>query len=164
MLLLSTSLSLFIAGILVFNWFFNRISKPLGKIFLIIGVPFGIYAIAHGIYLLLQANSDTFTVMLLILVGIALFSKPLKNIRWAALLATLMGVLLTYVVSQLFLEVPLIILIIAFMIITLMAYLLFKFAEDLIHAIGIILNFPPISAIIGALCFIRLYMLLIQGV
>jgi hypothetical protein len=164
MLWFSTPLSLFIVGVLIFNWFFNRISKPLAKILLMIGVPFGIYAIANGIYLALQSPSDTFTVLLLIIAGIALFSKPLKNIRWAALLATLMGALLTYILNQLFLEVPLMILIFAFMIITLMAYLLFKFAEDLIHAIGIILNFPPISAIIGALCFIRVYMLLFQGV
>lgn len=161
MLGLSTFWTLLIVGILILNWIFLRISRILGKSLLVIGVPFGVYAIAHAVYLIIKNSNDSFAIILLALAGFALFSKPLKNVRWAALLATLIGVFLTYSVSQLFLEVPLIILMITFMIITLMAYLVFKFAEDLIHAIGIILNFPPISLIIGILCIIKAYMLLI---
>lgn len=158
---LSTPWALFIAGILTQTWLFNRFSKLFGNFVSLISMPFGIYAFVLAIYLAIQKSSDTFSIILLALAGITLFSKPLKKVKWAAFLATLIGALLTYSVSQLFLEVPLILLLLTFSVLTLMAYLVFKFAEDLIQTVGQLLNLPPVSAAIGALCIIKAFMLVI---
>ncbi len=157
---LSTPWALFIVGTLVQTWLFNRFSKLLGKFLALIGIPFGVYAVALSISLAIQRSVDSFSIILLALGGITLFSRPLKNVKWASILATLIGVLLTYSVSQLFPEIPLIALLLTFSVLTLMAYLLFKFAEDLIQAIGLFLNLPPVSTAIGAMCIIKAFMFL----
>jgi hypothetical protein len=43
---------------------------------------------------------------------------------------------------------------------TLLLYLLFKFAEDLLGIIGGILSFPPIAIIIGIACILQAILIL----
>ena len=158
---LSTPWALLIAGILLLTWVFNHFSKPLSKLLSVIGLPFGIYIFVLAILRATQNLHDNLAIILLALAGISLFARSLKNIKWAALLATLVGVLLTYIVSLLFLNIPLMLLLLVFSVFTLMTYLIFKFAEDFIQAIGTLLNFPPISTVLGILCIIKAISLLI---
>jgi hypothetical protein len=52
------------------------------------------------------------------------------------------------------------VLIIVFVAATLLLYLLFKFAEDLLGIIGGILSFPPIAIIIGIACILQAILVL----
>lgn len=158
---ISIPLALFIAGILTQTWLIIQFSRILGKILSLIGIPFGVYAVALAFSLMIDGSVDTLSIILIALAGITLLSKPLKNIKWAAMLAILIGALITYSLSQLFLNIPLILLLLTFSVLALMAYLVLKFAEDLVQTLGMLLNLAPVSAVIGALCLIKAFMLII---
>ncbi|UCH31095.1 MAG: hypothetical protein JSV05_06180 [Candidatus Bathyarchaeota archaeon] len=110
---------------------------------------------------------DAGTQILLILTGLALMLKPLKDIPWAAFVALLVGGLC---VGLLFLVFPLPetvlgvsstwVYILVFLAPALFAYVLFKFLEDVLKLLALILTFTPLKTILGLLCIIQGILLL----
>ncbi len=158
---ISIPLALFIAGILTQTWLISRFSRILSKSLSFIGIPFGIYIIALAISSAINGTADTLSIILLTLAGVTLLSKPLKNVKWAAMLAILIGALFTYSLNQLFPNIPFILLLLTFSVLVLMAYLILKFAEDLFQTIGMLLNLPPVSTAIGIFCILKAFILVI---
>jgi hypothetical protein len=102
---------------------------------------------------------DTPTIYLLIATGLALFLKPIRDFPWAALFGLAAGsACAVYVIW--FANIPESVFgipakwiyIAAFLIPALIVYLIFKFVEDLLKLVGIILASKPVSLILAALC------------
>ncbi len=86
---------------------------------------------------------------LMIALGLLLFSRPIRNIRWASLLALGVGLLAPYYVRALFPGLSATILAVIFIVATLAIYTLLRFVEDIFEFVGSVLAFPPIAVGIG---------------
>lgn len=113
---------------------------------------------------------DLGTRFLLLVAGLALFLKPLRDVPWAALVALAVGALCVAAV-YLFLPLPEAVLgvssawiyLVVFLTPALFAYLLFKFVEDVLKLIAMILSFKPVATIIGLTCVIQGILLLLNS-
>ena len=145
---------------------FKRVSNSLGRLFSILGFFVGIGVIvaaadtALGLNLLSSGLSPTlaelevvspylaYYIPLMIVLGLLLFSRPIRNIRWASLISLALGLLAAYYLRAI-LAVDTTILAVVFLIATLAIYTLLRFVEDIFGFVGTVLAFPPIAIGIG---------------
>ncbi|MEM2134566.1 MAG: hypothetical protein Q6366_017155 [Candidatus Freyarchaeota archaeon] len=102
-----------------------------------------------------------YTYGILILVGFALLMKPIKAVPWAAVIALLVGGGVTVLVWKYFNITETTWLIVVFIAVLLLTYLLFKFIEDLLKILAMILTFPIIAVPFGLICIVQGILLLI---
>jgi len=106
---------------------------------------------------------------LLIVAGLALFLKPMKDIPWAALLGLAVGGLCAGFV-YLFYPLPETVYgisstwvyLLIFFIPALLVYMVFKFVEDVLKLIGMILTFKPLTLALGLICIAQGILLLLN--
>ena len=158
-LVFNVPIILLIAGFTCLAPLFRGRLKPISHILLALGFLMGILALILVYLLFTSGHYDPFTLGILVVAGLMLFLRPVKNIRWAALVALAVGLLASYYASSAY-QVSTTVLIIIFVAATLLLYLLFKFAEDLLGAIGGILSFAPIAVIIGVICVVQAILIL----
>jgi len=154
---------LIIGGVCSLSWLFSRISRGLGSLVSFIGFFTGIVALATAALSFLKSGSDIVTLGLLTAVGLSLFLKPVKNFRWAALIALASGIIVLYYANAYFGQLGTAVMLVIFMVVALPVYLMFKFAEDILHAVGSILSFPAVAVTIGFLCLAQGTLLLLGG-
>ena len=170
---------LIIGGITAASWLIGTILKAAPvvggsgeafvKILSAFGFFVGILMIVTAVGILLGQAWDSGTIYLLIVTGLALVLKPLKDIPWAALMGTLIGALCAGLVA-LFYPLPETVLGISatwvylaiFLVPALLAYLLFKFIEDLVKLVGLILSSKPVVTILGVICILQGVLLLLN--
>ena len=128
--------------------------RPISRILVVIGFFLGILALMLVYAIFSSGHYDAFTLGVLGVAGLMLFLRPVRNVRWAALVALAAGLLASYYAYNAF-QVTTTVLIIVFVAATLLLYLLFKFAEDLLGIVAGILSFPPIAVIIGIMCIVQ---------
>jgi hypothetical protein len=128
--------------------------KPISRVLVVVGFFIGILALVLLYEVFSSGHYDLFTLGILGVAGLMLFLRPVRNVRWAALVGLALGVLVSYYVYNAF-RVTTTVLVIVFFVATLLLYLLFKFAEDLLGIIAGILSFPPIAVIIGIICVVQ---------
>ena len=133
--------------------------KPLSRVLVAAGLLLGILALVLVYLLFSSGRYDAFTLCILLVAGLMLFLRPIKNLRWAALVALAVALIASYYAYNAF-HVSTTVLIIVFVATTLLLYLLFKFAEDLLGIIGGILSFPPIAILIGIVCVAQAILIL----
>lgn len=133
--------------------------KPISRVLVVIGFFLGIFALVLVYAVFSSGHYDVFTLGVLGVAGLMLFLRPVRNVRWAALVALVVGLLVSYYTYNVF-RVTTTVLIIVFVAATLLLYLLFKFAEDLLGIIAGILSFPPIAVIIGIICIVQAILML----
>ena len=162
---------LILGGVVAASWLLEKLARPAP----IVGEPasgmvkvtsfFGFFV---GILLLVTAAAiwsteapqvDTGTRYLLIVTGLALFLKPLKDIPWAALIGLVVGGLCA---GSVYFFYPLPesvngisstwIYLAIFFIPALLVYMLLKFVEDVLRLVGTILASKPVSIILGLMC------------
>jgi len=172
---------LILGGVAAVSWLLEKLVRPVP----LVGEPasglvkitsfFGFFV---GILLIITAwvvwsteapQVDTGTRYLLIVAGLALFLKPMKDIPWAALIGLVVGGLCAGFV---FLFYPLPetvygisstwIYLLIFIIPALFAYLLFKFVEDVLRLIGMILAFKPVALALGLICIAQGILMLLN--
>lgn len=134
--------------------------KPISRVLVAAGFLVGILALVLVYLLFSSGKYDLFTLSILAVAGLMLFLRPIKNVRWAALVAFAVGLLASYYTYSAF-QASATVLIIVFVAATLLLYLLFKFAEDLLGIIGGILSFAPIAVIIGIVCVVQAILVLL---
>jgi hypothetical protein len=134
--------------------------KPISRVLTGVGFLIGILAIVLVYQLFSSGKYDPFTLGILAVAGLMLFLRPIRNVRWAALVAFVVGLLAAYYAYNAF-HVSTTVLIIVFVAATLLLYLLFKFAEDLLGIVGAILSFAPIAVIIGLTCVVQAILILL---
>lgn len=172
---------LILGGIIAISWLLERLVKPvpvvgeptswLMKILSLFGFFVGILLIATAAvaWSTEAAQVDTGTQYLLIVAGLALFLKPMKDIPWAALLGLAVGGLCAGFV---FLFYPLPetvygisstwIYLLIFFIPAVFVYMVFKFIEDVLRLIGMVLTFKPVSLVLGLICIVQGILLLLN--
>lgn len=170
---------LILGGIAAASWILTRLAKPAP----IVGKPvswfvkiLSLFGFLIGILMLVTAASvwlarawDPGTRYLLILAGLALFLKPMKNIPWAALMGLIVGALCTGFVYTAYPLPETVfgisstwIYLVIFLIPALSAYLLFQFIEDVLRLIGMILAFKPIAIVLGLTCITQGILMLLK--
>ena len=154
---------LIVSGICSLSWLFGRISRSLGSLVSFIGFLVGIVALATAALSFLKGTSGIVTLVLLVAVGLSLFLKPLKNVRWAALIGLACGIVALYYANAYFGQLGTAVMLVIFIVVALPVYLMFKFAEDILHSIGSLLSYPAITVPIGLLCLAQGTLLLIGG-
>ncbi len=146
---------------------FKRLSQSLARVLTVIGFLVGIVVLivavdlALGFKFLSGAISDAlaatsspylkYFLPAMILLGILLISRPIRNVRWASIISLSLGLLISYFLRtflpSLFTSTT--VLVIVFLIATLAIYTLLRFVEDIFNLIGSILAFPPIAIAVG---------------
>jgi len=162
---------LILGGVVAASWLFERTVKPLSwivKIASFFGLIIGILLMIIAAVVWPTPELDVYTQYLLIVTGLALILRPIKDIPWAALIALLIGgVCAVYVYLYIPLETVFGIsstwvYLIIFFVPALLVYLLFKFIEDLLRLIGSILASRPVSFILGLICIVQGFLLLLD--
>jgi len=172
---------LILGGIIAISWLLERLAKPVP----VVGEPasglmkiISIFGFFVGILLIVTAavawsteasQVDTGTQYLLIIAGLALLLKPMTDFPWAALFGLTVGGLCAAFVF-LFYPLPKTvygvsstwIYLLIFLIPALFVYVLFKFIEDVLRLIGMILTFKPVSLVLGLICIAQGILLLLD--
>jgi hypothetical protein len=171
---------LILGGFLAISWFTQKIIKPVP----IVGTPASIitrivsfFGFFVGITLIITGaatwqaqitNIDMNTIYLLIIAGLALMLKPIKDFPWAALIGLIAGGLCAGAV-YFFFSLPdtifgisqVWIYLIIFLIPAVIVYMVFKFIEDVLKMVGAILASRPVTLIVGVLCITQGILLLL---
>jgi hypothetical protein len=177
----NTEYILIIGGIIAIAWFLEKLLKPVP----VVGTPasiltkiisfFGFFA---GIILIItgaaawqtQASQvDTYTIYLLIIAGLVLILRPIKDFPWAALLGLIAGGLSAGAV-YFFFPLPETVLgiasiwayLIIFLIPAVIVYMVFKFIEDVLKLLGTLLASKPVTLIVGFVCIAQGVLLLLD--
>jgi len=161
------------------SWLIGKLTKPAPvvgesisaavKIMLLFGFFVGILMLVTAAGVWMSQAWDSGTRYLLVVTGLALVLRPLKDVPWAALIGLVIGGLcvgLVYIVFPL----PQTVLNISstwvylaiFLIPALLAYVFFKFAEDLLKLVGTILASRPVATILGIVCLLQGTLLLLN--
>lgn len=85
----------------------------------------------------------------MIVLGVLLLSRPIRNVRWASILSLGMGLLASIYLRMFLPSLSTLVLGIVFAIAALAVYVVLRFVEDIIEFIGRILAWPPIATIVG---------------
>ena len=166
-MVVSTGILLIIGGVCAAAPLFKRVSKSLEKLLVVLGLAVGIIIIIVAIDAALNLGalksifgtdlvpaSDAFPyagyfLIVMAVLGLLLFSRPLRNVRWASLIALGVGILAAAWLHTAFAVNSTLILGIVFIVTILIIYTLLRFVEDILEFIGTVLAFPPIAIIIG---------------
>lgn len=150
---------LLVVGFVCLAPLFRGALRPVSRILVVIGFFLGILALVLVYAGFSSGYYDAFTLGVLGVAGLMLFLRPVRNVRWGALVALIAGLLVSYYSYSAF-RLTTTVLIIVFVAATLLLYLLFKFAEDLLGVVAGILSFPPIAVIIGIVCIVQAILML----
>ncbi len=172
---------LILGGVIAISWFIEKIVKPVP----VVGTPasiltkimsfFGFFA---GILLIITGATawqthapqvDTYTQYLLIIAGLVLVLRPIKDFPWAALLGLIAGGLCAGAV-YFFFPLPETVLgiastwvyVIIFLIPAVIVYMVFKFIEDVLKLLGTLLASKPITFIVGCVCIAQGVLLILE--
>lgn len=172
---------LILGGVIAISWFLEKLLRPVP----VVGTPasiltkimsfFGFFA---GILLIVTGAAawqthapqvDTYTIYLLIIAGLVLMLKPIKDFPWAALLGLIAGGLSAGAV-YFFFPLPETVFgiastwvyVIIFLIPAVIVYMVFKFIEDVLKLIGTLLASKPVTLIVGFVCIAQGVLLLLD--
>ncbi len=171
---------LILGGFIAISWFLQKLIRPvpvigtlasiLTKIVSFFGFFVGIALIVTGAaaWQTQATNVDTYTTYLLIIAGLALMLKPIKEFPWAALLGLIAGGLCAGAV-YFFIGIPetvfgiasIWVYVIIFLIPAVIVYMVFKFIEDVLKMVGTILASRPVTFIVGFMCIAQGILLLL---
>jgi len=170
---------LILGGVVAASWLLEKLARPAP----VVGEPVSwlvkltsLFGFFIGILLLVTAAAvwsaeawDSGTRYLLIVTGLALFLKPLKDIPWAALIGLVVGGLCA---GSVYFFYPLPetvngisstwIYLLIFFIPALFVYMILKFVEDVLRLIGMILAFKPVAAALGLICIAQGILMLLD--
>ena len=170
---------LILGGITAASWLIRKLFKPAPvvaapvsvavKIMSLFGFLVGVLMLVTAAGVWLNQAWDSGTRYLLVVTGLALVLKPLKDVPWAALIGLVTGGLCVGLVYILY-PLPETVLGISstwmylaiFLIPALLAYIFFKFVEDLLKLVGTILASRSVATILGILCLLQGVLLLLN--
>jgi hypothetical protein len=170
--------ALILGGLAAASWILEKLlgiapvvgdtASGLVKLTSLFGFFIGGFMLTTLVSVWLNQGFDVGTQILLGLTGLSLLMKPLKDVPWAAFVALLVGgtcvalLIILYPLPETVVGISSTwIYFFVFLVPALMAYLLLRFAEDLLRLVAMILTFKPIATILGFLCIIQGLLLLL---
>jgi len=172
---------LILGGILATSWFLEKLLKPVpvvGKPASILTKILSFFGFFAGILLVVTGGVawqtqtpqiDTYTIYLLIIAGLVLILKPIKDFPWAALIGLIVGSLCAgavyffYPLSETVFGISSTwIYLIIFLIPAVLVYMVFKFIEDVLKLLGTLLASRPVTLIVGFVCIAQGILLLLD--
>ena len=166
-MVLSAAILLIAGGVFACAPLFKRVSKGLERLLValgfVVGIAIFIVTIDAALNLMVLKNifgtalvpaSDAFPyaqyfLIVMAVLGVLLFSRPLRNVRWASLIALGIGIVAAAYLHTAFAVTSTTILGVVFIVTILIVYTLLRFIEDILNFIGAVLAFAPIAVIIG---------------
>ncbi|MFX1273769.1 MAG: hypothetical protein ACFFBP_11985 [Promethearchaeota archaeon] len=147
----------------------------VGLICIVIGISGLYYKVPPSIAYYITTGNDVsyFTSILLIVLGILAFLKPMNDLPIASMIALGAAAIVTFIV---YLIIPLeviqtaeiwgveIIIIIIFIIIFCLTAVIVKFYAGALMGISKVISWPPLAIIVSVLCFIQGFLLLVSGI
>ncbi|MBD3229637.1 MAG: hypothetical protein GF329_15760 [Candidatus Lokiarchaeota archaeon] len=181
----NASITLTLAGLTAGSWLFIRIFQGKREedekirwtevVAIILGVIVGIFSTAAGFIAWSGSFSGTgtysvSTIVILIIVGLGLLLKPVKDLPWAAIIGIIFGLIVISMISfqmtfilDLFEGLgfnPYWIMLIIFLLILLMSYMAFKLIEDIGKIMGKVLSWGPLQAAVMFFCLFEAILLI----
>jgi hypothetical protein len=174
-----TPFILILGGLTASSWLLGKLAKPApgvgapasgaAKVMSALGFFVGILMLITALSVWSASAWDTGTRYLLVITGLALFLKPLRDVPWAALVGLIVGGACVSIVFLLF-PLPETVLgvsstwvyLLIFFVPALLAYMAAKFVEDLFKLVGTILASKPVSIILGLICLVQGILLLLD--
>ncbi len=176
-----TAYILILGGVVAISWFLEKLVRPVpvvGKPASILTKIMSFFGFFVGILLILTAAAawntpvpqvETYTRYLLIIAGLALFLRPIKDVPWAALLGLIVGGLCAGIV-YFFFPLPetvfgfsaIWVYLLIFLIPAVIVYMVFKFIEDVLKLIGMVLGSKPVTFVLGIICIAQGVLLLLD--
>ena len=172
---------LILGGILATSWFLEKLLRPVpvvGKPASILTKILSFFGFFAGILLVVTGGVawqtqtpqvDTYTIYLLIIAGLVLILRPIKDFPWAALIGLIAGGLCAGAVyffyplpETVFGIASTWIYLIIFLIPAVLVYMVFKFIEDVLKLIGTLLASRPVTLIVGFVCIAQGVLLLLD--
>ncbi|MEM2340987.1 MAG: hypothetical protein QXV89_06730, partial [Candidatus Bathyarchaeia archaeon] len=133
---------LIISGICAFSRAFR--SRPaIERALTSLGFFLGMALLAGSIHMFLAGPRDAATILIGGILGLGIFLRPIRGLRWAALLALLVGLTSSYMLIRYLMVSSALVIAFGFLVPALLTYIALKFLEDLLQVIGGILSFPP---------------------
>lgn len=165
-MVVSSAILLIIGGVCAAAPLFKRASKSFEKFLIIVGFVVGIAVIIVAIDAALNLGFLSsvlgavvpapnafpyaqYYLIVMAVLGILLISRPLRNVRWASLIALGIGILVAAYLHVAFSVSSTVILGVVFLVTILIIYTLLRFIEDILEFIGTVLAFPPVAIVIG---------------
>ena len=163
---------LILGGLTASSWLLGKLAKPApvvgepasgaAKVVSALGFLVGILMLVTALSVWSTPAWDMGTRYLLVITGLALFLKPLKEVPWAALVGLIVGGACFCVVFFLF-PLPETVLgvsstwgyLLIFFVPALLSYMAAKFVEDLFKLIGTLLASKPVAIILSLLCIVQ---------
>lgn len=132
----------------------KRDDSHLDELGTCIGFILGALMVAMAVIVAIEETVGWFALAMMILVAVTLFTKPIKDIPWAAVIGLIAGSAAAYAVwtflpSLVSGENGWIILAAAFLVVGAIVHAVFHFAEDVLDLSGMILNWRPVMIIVG---------------
>jgi len=161
--------ALLIGGIIaIFIAIIGRSEKTSkDEIALFLGFIVGAIMIFLGIVLYSEAGWETpSTVIVLVLLGLGLFFRVFKKVKWAAVISLIVGIAVgygLYLLSKAILTsllTPTVIIVLA-VIVMFIVYFILKFLEDIVDFVGAVVSFRPILFIAGIVAVLEGVLLLL---
>ncbi|WP_455279001.1 hypothetical protein [[Eubacterium] cellulosolvens] len=128
--------------------------KLIEIVSLVAGFLLGLWAITLSIIGIAKVTLNIPTFIILLICGAGLFSKPIRKIHWAALLSLVSGISVAYYFNLIIGYGGSTVLFLVFLTVSLLTYLFFKFAEDILNIIGGLFSISIISIVMGIACII----------
>jgi len=174
-----TPIILILGGVMAASWLIRKLfmqapvvgapTNAAVKIMLLFGFLVGILMLATAAGVCLSQAWDSGTHYLLLVTGLALILKPLKDVPWAAFIGLVIGslcaglVYIAYPLPENILGISSTWVYLAiFLIPALLVYVFFKFAEDLLKLVGTILASRPVTTTLVILCLLQGILLLLN--
>jgi hypothetical protein len=130
------------------------------EIALFLGFFVGAIMVFLGIVLYSEGGWSASTIIIMIVLGLGLFLRVFRKVKWAAIIAWIVGGGVgygLYLLSKIALASILTptVIIVAALIVMLIVYFLLKFLEDTVSFFGAILSFRPILFLLGTVAVLE---------
>ena len=120
----------------------------------------GAFMLVMAVFVALDESLGWFSLVVIIVLAVTLFLRPMKEVPWAGLVGMAAGAVAvvlvnTFISDYVSGENKWIALVVVFLIVRAIVHVIFKFIEDMLKIARMVLDWAPISIIVGLLAIVE---------